>query len=198
MRKIFIIPTILLSTLFLSQSFETLAHPKVHEIQKNFEFKKYSKNILKEFSEKIGAEEKEPVIVFEHLPGEIIGWRNFRGSYTTSQNFQILNGKLVEIQIEPNSETFFSKLSTFNGKNRYFRLNSTNGRDYDAIFLKKQQNGKYLFIVDLISIDNNSDDYIIDYENSPIYNVEYETLDFKNFKPLRIKKSESKEWELIN
>lgn len=198
MRKIFTIPTILLSTLFLSQSFETLAHPQVHDIQENFEFKKYSKNILKEFSEKIGAEEKEPVIVFEHIPGEIIGWRNFRGSYTTTQNFQILNGRLVEIQIEPNSETFFSILSKFNGKNRYFRLNSTNGRNYDAIFLKKQQNGKYLLAVDLISIDNNSDDFIIDFENSPVYNVEYETLDFKNFKPLRIKRSESKEWKIIN
>lgn len=198
MRKIFTIPAILLSALFLSQSFETLANPKVHEIRKNFEFKKYSENILEEFSEKIGAEEKEPVIVFEHIPGEIIGWRNFRGSYTTSQNFQILNGRLVEIQIEPNSETFFSKLSKFNDKNRYFRLNSTNGRNNDAIFLKKQKNGKYLLEIDLISIDNISDDYIIDFENSPIYNVEYETLDFKNFKPLRIKKNESKVWELIN
>ncbi|WPO84617.1 hypothetical protein SD427_18995 (plasmid) [Chryseobacterium sp. JJR-5R] len=197
MKKIFIIPTILLSTLFLSQSFETHANPKIDEIQKNFSFKKYPKNILKEFSGRIGAEE-EPVTVFEHIPGEIIGWSNARGAYTTSQNFQIINGKLLEINILPASETFFNNLSKFNKRNRHFEFNSINGRTYDAVFLKKQKGGKYLLTIDLISIDNDSDGSINDFNRSPIYNVEYETLDFKTFRPLRIKKRENKEWELIN
>lgn len=198
MRKIFIIPTILLSTLFLSQSFETYAKPRVDEIQKNFIFKKYTKKILKEFSDKIGANEEEAVYVFESIPGEIIGWHNDRGVSTTSQSFRIVNGKLLEIDTIPTSDTFFNKLSKFNEKNKYFEFNSKGGRTYDAVFLKKQKSGKYLLTADLISIDNNSNSSISDFDSLPIYNIEYETLDFKNFKPLRIKKSESKEWLLIN
>ena len=197
MKKILIISSILMNGIFLAQSFETNANPSVSEIQKNFKFKKYPKSILTEFSKSIGAEENEPVIVFERIPGEIIGWRNARGSFTTSQNFQIVNGKLVEIQIEPNSETFFKKLSKFNAKNRHFELNSINGRTYDAEFVKKQKNGKYLLSVDLIAINNDSDGSINDFDNSPIYNIEYETADFKNFSPLKIKKIESKNWTII-
>ena len=191
MKKTFLISAVLLSGFFFAQSFETYANPKISEIQKNFKFKKYSKALLEEFSKKIIEEPNEIVTVSEFIPGEIIGWKNSRGSYATSVNYQIKNGKLIEIETFPNNEKFLKNLNKYAPKNSYFELNSIGGRNYDPEFVKKQKNGEYILSLNLLAVKNgneNSDD---------MYDLEYGTADFKNFKPLRIKKSESKTWTII-
>ena len=195
MRKLFFVAAVIFCSLTFAQDFETNANPSVSEIQNNFKFKKYSKTLLAEFSKQIGAEENETVTVFEHIPGEIIGWSNARGSYTTSQDFKIVNNKLVEINTLPNDEKFMEILKKYAPKNNYFEFNSINGRTYDPEFLKKQKNGKYLLYVNLLSFENGTENN--GSNGTGIYELEYETADFKNFKPLRIKNSENKKWTKI-
>ena len=187
-----------MSSFSFAQSFETNANPKVSEIQKNFKFKNYSKNLLSEFSKKIIEEPNQTVTVFEHIPGEIIGWTNHRGSYTSSVTFKIVNNKLVEINTLPNDEKFMGKLTKYAPKNNYFELNSIGGRTYDPEFVKKQKNGKYLLSVNLLSFENTTENN--GSNSNGIYELEYETADFKTFKPLRIKNSELKstKWTKIN
>lgn len=197
MRKLFL-TTIFISGFSFAQSFEMNANPKISEIQKNFKFKKYSTKLLTDFSKKIGTEENEPVIVSEHIPGEVIGWSNARGSYTTSQNFKIVNSKLVEINTLPSDESLMDKLNVYAPKNNYFKFNSINGRTYEPEFVKKQNNGKYLLKVNLIAFENGIEDN--GSNSNGIYELEYETADFKNYKPLRIKLSDvtDEKWQYIN
>ena len=191
MKKTLLISAILVSGIFLAQSFETTANPKVSEIQKNFKFKKYPKKLLSEFSKDIGAEKNEIVTVFEQIPGEIIGWTNHRGSFTTVQNYKIVNNKLVFINTLPKNEKFLENLNKYAPEKSHFEFNSINGRIYEPEIIKKQENGTYLLNANLIA-SKQSD------ENSVgIYELEYETADFKNFKPLRIKNSEAKNWTII-
>lgn len=196
MKKAFLI-AIFISSFSFAQRFETNANPKVSEIQKNFKFKHYSKNLLSDFSKRIIEEPDETVTVFEYIPGEIIGWTNHRGSYTSSVVFKIVKNKLVEINTLPNDQKFFKTLSKYGPKNSYFKLNSINGRIYDPEFVKKQKDGKYVLSVDLLAYENGTEDDSSD--GSGIYELEYETSDFKNFKPLRIKNSEfrSVKWTTI-
>ncbi|PIF47471.1 hypothetical protein CLU96_4526 [Chryseobacterium sp. 52] len=197
MRKLIFTATLLFSSFLFAQSFETYANPKVSEIQKNFKFKKYSKKLLAEFSKQIVEEPNKIVTVSEFIPGEIIGWNNERGSYKSSQVFKINDGKLLAVETEPNSETFMKIINAYAPKNTYFEFNSIGGRNYDAEFVKKQKNGKYLMAINLIALKNDSDGSNSNFDNSSLYNLEYETLDFKTFKPLKIKKTESKNWITI-
>lgn len=197
MRKLFL-TAIFISGFSFAQSFEMSANPKISEIQKNFKFKNYSAKLLTDFSKKIGTEENESVIVFEHIPGEVIGWSNARGSYTTSQNFKIVNNKLVEINTLPSDEILMDKLNAYTPKNHYFKFNSISGKTYEPEFVKKQNNGKYLLTVNLIAFENGIEDN--GSNNDGIYELEYETADFKSFKPLRIKHSNvaDEKWQYIN
>ena len=198
MKKQFLFSAICLSGLFFGQSFVTTAHPKVSEIQKNFKFKKYPKNLLSQFSKNIGADETETVEVFENVPGEVIGWKNDRGSYTTSETFQIKNGKLIEIETLPKSEKFLSGLNKFAPKNSHFQFASWGGRTLEPNSIKKHKNGNYILTAELQAVENGKtleDDGTNSLGN---YILEYQTSDFKNFKPTRIKNSKNKSWSNVN
>lgn len=194
MKKIFLITSLWVSFPFFAQSFETTANPKVSEIQKNFRYKKYPKPVLEEFSKLAGAEPNEAIIMTECIPGEIISWRNDRGSFSTSQHFRIEKNKLKEIITIPGSNDFLARLEKYAPANHSFDFNAVSGRTYDAEFIRKQKNGKYLLTVNLVAIKKGS------VNGSDLYELEYETSDFRSFKPLRIKNAEEKNssWLIIN
>ncbi|WP_153397557.1 hypothetical protein [Chryseobacterium vaccae] len=194
MKKILIGASLFVSITFFAQSFETTAHPKVSEIQKNFRYKKYPKPALEEFSKLAGAEPNEAIIMTECIPGEIISWRNDRGSFSTSQHFRIEKTKLREILTIPESNDFLANLEKYAPTNHTFEFNAVSGRTYDPEFIKKQKNGKYLLTVNLVAIKKGS------VNGNDLYELEYETSDFKTFKPLRIKNTEEQnsKWQTIN
>lgn len=194
MKKILISASLFVSITFFAQSFETTAHPRVSEIQKKFRYKKYPKPALEEFSKLAGTEPNESIIITECIPGEIIGWTNDRGSFSTSQHFKIEKNKLKEISTIPEAGDFLVNLEKYAPVNYSFSFNSINGRVHDAQFIKKQKNGRYLLSAHLVAIKRGS------VNGSDLYELEYETADFKNFKPLRIKNTEeeSSKWQTIN
>ena len=51
----------------------------VTEVQKEFNYKKYSPQILENFVNQISEIEQKPTIT-EFIPGEIIGWNNDRST----------------------------------------------------------------------------------------------------------------------
>ena len=88
----------------------------VNEVQKEFKYKKYSPEILKKFVSEIGEIEQKPN-VSENIPGEIIGWNNDRGVYSTQETFWVKNNKLTKIETQLDEKSV-EKLNKYAPKNK--------------------------------------------------------------------------------
>ena len=165
-------------------------HVTVAEMQKAFIYKKYSVEILKQLVKNSLKNGEENATVFESIPGEIIGWTSTDGgAQTQTVNFQLKNGKLIEVNTTI-GETELKKLNKFAPKNSHFELNN----DYLDAFKypsvgnidKKLKTGEFN-LSSQITLQN-------DNGNKELYDLEYQTKDFKKFLLKRFKESESNKW----
>jgi hypothetical protein len=159
-------------------------------IQKNFVYKKYTVELLKKL---IKIAEKDATF-FESIPGEIIGWTSTdKGNQTQTETFKIKNGTLTKINTTV-SESDLKKIDKFAPKNSHFELN--NGLYDDTKYpsvgkvLKKLKDGTYL-LSSRITLEFSNQ------EPHKIYDLEFQTKNFKNFVLKRIKDSESDTWTIV-
>ena len=160
-------------------------------IQKNFVYKNYPVELLKKIIE---IAEKDATF-FESIPGEIIGWTSTdKGIQTRTETFKIKNGTLTKINTTV-SESDLKRIDKFAPKNSHFELNS--GLEVDGEYKypsvgrveKKLKNGEYL-LSSRITLQNENGD-------KKLYDLEYQTKDFKKFNLKRLKPSESEKWSII-
>lgn len=158
-------------------------------IQKNFVYKKYTVELLKKL---IKTAEKDATF-FESIPGEIIGWTSTdKGNLTQTEIFKIKSGNLTKINTTV-SESDLKKIDKFAPKNSHFELNN----DYLDAFkypsvgnvVNKLKDGKYIMNSQITLKYNDG--------NKKLYDLEYQTKDFKKFTLKRFKESESEKWTII-
>ena len=190
MRKILTISSIVFGGIFLfAQNSE--AKITVKQVQQKFKFKKYSTAVLTKFIKEI---DENDATIFESIPGEIIGWTSTdKGNQTQTETFKIKNGTLTKINTTV-SESDLKKIDKFAPKNSHFELNNGlyDETKYPSVgkVLKKLNDGTYL-LSSRITLEFNSQ------EPHKIYDLEYQTKDFKNFVLKRIKDSESDKWTIV-
>ena len=187
MKKFLTISSIVFGGLLFAQNSETKI--SVKQVQKEFKFKKYSTNVLKKFVNEI---DEYDATLFESIPGEIIGWTSTdKGNQTQTETFKIKNGTLTKINTTV-SESDLKRIDKFAPKNSHFELNS--GLEVDGEYKypsvgrveKKLKNGEYL-LSSRITLQNENGD-------KKLYDLEYQTKDFKKFILKRFKPSESEKW----
>mgnify|MGYP003602675748 CR=1 FL=1 len=184
MKKILTISSIVFGGFLFAQN--SVAKITVKQVQKEFKFKKYSPNVLKKFISEINEVEQEPII-WESIPGEIIGWENDRATYSTSETFWIKNNKLIQIETNPKIEQV-NKYAPKNGKFEYIEGWQSVGK-----VLKKDKNGIFHLGLIMRFVENENSENFSDER----FQLEYQTKDFKNFILKRLKPTESKNWTNI-
>ena len=204
MRKFLTITTIILGGFLFSQEKKYDVHKSeygisimpysvekvpLNIIQKNFIYKKYPVELLKKL---IKTAEKDATF-FESIPGEVIGWTSTdKGNQTQTETFKIKNGTLTKINTTV-SESDLKKIDKFAPKNSHFELN--NGLYDETMYPsvgkieKKLKNGDYL-LSSRITLQNENGD-------KKLYDLEYQTKDFKKFNLKRLKPSKSEKWTII-
>ena len=188
MKKFLTISSIVFGGLLFAQNSETKI--SVKQVQKEFKFKKYSTNVLKKFVNEI---DEYDATLFESIPGEIIGWTSTdKGNQTLTETFKINNGILKKINTSV-TESDLKKMNKYAPKNAHFELNSGlfDESKYPSVgkVEKKLKNGEYL-LSSQITLQNENG-------NKKLYDLEYQTKDFKKFILKRFKPSESEKWTVI-
>ena len=133
--------------------------------------------------------------IFESIPGEIIGWTSTdKGNQTQTETFKIKKGTLTKINTTV-SESDLKRIDKFAPKNSHFELNIGLDVDGESKYPsvgrveKKLKNGEYL-LSSRITLQNENGD-------KKLYDLEYQTKDFKKFNLKRLKPSESEKWTII-
>ena len=187
MKKTILISSILFGGILLAQN--SGVKITVKEVQKEFKYKKYSPEILKNFVNQISEIEQKPNVT-EFIPGEIIGWNNDRSTATSEYIYKIQGNKLIEISTIPQNENFFVKINKYAPKGKEFDIYKWSTRVYEGNISKKLPDGNYLMKIGLTLFEKGKND---DFNNGTgEYEVEYKTKDFKNFTPLRLREKENK------
>ena len=188
MRKFLTISSIIFGGFLFAQNSD--AKISVKQVQQKFKFKKYSTTVLTKFVKEI---DENDATLFEAIPGEIIGWTSTdKGNQTQTETFKIKNGTLTKINTMV-SESDLKKIDKFAPKNSHFELNSGlyDETKYPSVgkIEKKLKNGEYL-LSSRITLQNENGD-------KKLYDLEYQTKDFKKFSLKRFKQSESKKWTIV-
>lgn len=160
----------------------------IEELQKKFKPENYNEKVIVEFQKSMEHLAEKPSL-YEYIPGKIIAWSFMDGHFLLYSIFLIENDSLIKIEALPKDDAFLIKLNSYvPEKSRFIYRPEL----WTLPFVKeKMANKSYLIQVDVNSYNPRP------YEPSSdilTYNLEYSTKDFKNFRLIRLKNSNSEKW----
>lgn len=182
---IFLVLITFFSNLYAQQFSDSYS---LDDLKRKFRHPNYSEKILLEFQETMKNLRVKPQLN-EEIPGEIISWSTMSGEFSIQKIYVIEKNKLKEVQALPKDDSFLKKLNSYVPEKSKFSY-SSDLWSFPYIDQKTKDNF-YLIKVTVKSFNSYPD---IPNDDILLYNLEYKTKDFKEFRLVRLKDIHTEKW----
>lgn len=175
---------ILSSNLHAQQTYETYT---LQELKSKFKHANYTDKVLSDFH-KVIAHLSERPLLNEDITGEVISWGMIINGYGIHKTYLIKNNSITEVETMPKDDAFLKKLNSYVPKESRFSYSS---ELWSFPLVKKLNENFYLIKIVAKSFNSYPE---IPSDDILVYDIEYKTKDFKEFRLVRLKDIHTKKW----
>jgi hypothetical protein len=160
----------------------------LQELKSKFRHANYTDKVLLDFQKTIANLSERPQLN-EEIPGQIISWDMMMGRFAIHKTYLIQNNKIKEVETLPKDDAFLKKLNSYVPEQSKFSYSSD---DWSYTLIdKKLAGGFYLIKVTAKSFNSYPE---IPSDDILVYDLEYKTKDFKEFRLVRLKDIHTQKW----
>ncbi len=187
MKKTFAF-VLFITSCFISHAQNTTETYTLQQLQARFKHKNYTEKVLLDFQKTMMNLRKKPQLN-EDIPGEVISWYTLNGQFSWHKTYLIQKDKVEEVETLPKDDIFLKKLNSYVPEKSKFSYWSDL---WSFAFVEKKLNDSFYLLKSTAKSFNSHPD--IPNDDILIYDLEYKTKDFKEFKLVRLKDIHTKDW----